>query len=191
MISKRFILTTALTMASAPAWAHTGAGVTSDFVSGFVHPFHGMDHVLAMVTVGLFAATIGGRALWAVPASFVVMMLAGAALGGVRLGIPAGEAGILASVIVLGSAVAVGRSWPSMAAMGLTGTFAVFHGYAHGTEMPFGAGVASYSLGFALATTLLHGSGLLAGTACLSSRRVTRFAGAAVAVAGVALAMSR
>jgi urease accessory protein len=189
MSLKRFTLAIAFAVAAAPAWAHTGVGTTSDFTAGFMHPGNGLDHVLAMVAVGLFAASLGGRALWAVPASFVIMMAAGGGIGLMGVHAPTAEAGITASIVVLGSAVALGRTWSVGAAMGLVGALAVFHGHAHGAEMPVEASAMLYSLGFALATAFLHGIGILIGTIVSGRSQLARLAGAAVAVVGVMLAV--
>ncbi|GAB2179104.1 HupE/UreJ family protein [Dongia sp. agr-C8] len=174
------------------AWAHVGAGSTAGFVHGFVHPVTGVDHVLAMVAVGMFAANLGGRALWAVPLSFVSVMAVGGALGIAGIGLPFVEAGIAASVMILGLAVALQWKWPVAAAMALVGIFAVFHGHAHGAEMPHGASGLEYGLGFVLATALLHGVGLGLGIGIARfgwaySPRMIRFGGDAMAVAGVGI----
>lgn len=190
MTLKRFLSIAGFLAAASPAWAHTGAGTASGFLAGMFHPFQGQDHVLAMVTVGLLAVLIGGRALWAVPASFVGMMLVGGGLGLSGLAMPAVEMGILASVVVLGALVASGRPLPIGAAMALVGLFALFHGYAHAAEMPLRASAAAYSFGFASATILLHMIGIGAGMAAFGSPRVIRSAGAAIVLAGVALAIS-
>lgn len=155
-----------------------------------LHPLQGQDHLLAMVTVGLLAALIGGRALWAVPASFVGMMLVGGGLGLSGWAMPEVETGILVSVVVLGAVVAGGRSVPMGLAMALAGLFAIFHGYAHGVEMPLQVSAVSYSFGFAGATSLLHVVGIAAGMTAFHSPRVIRFAGVAIALAGVASAIS-
>jgi urease accessory protein len=173
--------------AATPALAHTGHETASGVLAGIAHPMGGLDHVLAMVSVGLFAAALGGRALWALPASFVGMMLVGGALGMTGIAVPAVEAGIAASVIVLGAVVLLGRAWPVGAAMALVGFFAVFHGYAHGAEIPAGAGAALYSLGFTLASILLHGLGIALGSVTACQAHARRLAGASVAVAGVVL----
>ena len=154
-----------------------------------MHPLTGLDHALAMVAVGLLAALLGGRALWAVPGSFVAMMLIGGALGSAGVGIPAAEIGIAASVLALGSMVALGRTWSLGAAMALAGGFAIFHDYAHGAEIPAGAGALSYSLGFAAASTALHVAGMGAGMVTLGQWKVARLAGGAVAIAGLVLAL--
>ena len=142
------------------ALAHTGHGATGGFVHGFVHPIFVMDHVLAMVAVGLFAGQIGGRALWLVPAAFVGVMGLGGALGVAGVTIPAVEIGIALSVVVLGAAVAFRLKAPVVLAMLLVGVFAVFHGHAHGTEMPETMAGIAYGAAFMLATALLHGVGI-------------------------------
>ncbi len=162
------------------------------FVHGFVHPVTGIDHVLAMVAVGLFAANLGGRALWAVPLSFVSVMAVGGALGIAGIGVPFVEAGIAISVIVLGVAVALQWKWPVAAAMALVGIFAIFHGHAHGAEMPVDASGLEYGLGFMLATALLHvvGIGLGIGMARFGrvyAPRAIQVGGAAMAVAGLGI----
>lgn len=188
MTSKRSLLAVPAMLAATPAFAHTGAHVSS-LSAGVLHPLTGLDHALAMVAVGLFAALLGGRALWAVPGSFVAMMLIGGALGFSDVAIPAVEIGIAASVLVLSSIVALGRAWPPGAAVALVGGFAVFHGYAHGAEIPAGAGARWYSLGFALASAALHLAGMAAGLVTLGPWKPARMAGAAVAIAGLVLAL--
>jgi urease accessory protein len=172
------------------ALAHT-AGTASGFAHGFIHPIGGLDHVLAMVAVGLYAALLGGRALWLVPATFVGMMAAGGALGMAGLVLPHAEIGIALSVIALGLAVALRIGLPTLIAMALTGLFAIFHGHAHGVEMPDASGL-TYAAGFLLATALLHGVGIALGLAAgrLSERsgwRAVQATGSAMALAGVAI----
>jgi urease accessory protein len=174
------------------AWAHTGAGAAHGFGEGFAHPFGGLDHLLAMVTVGLFAATLGGRALWAVPLAFMGVMAAGGVLALAGVGLPAVELGIALSIVVLGLAVAAPLAWPLPAAMALVGAFALFHGHAHGTEMPADASRLAYGAGFLAATGLLHLSGLALGLALGGAGRAVasraRLAGgAAITLAGVAV----
>jgi urease accessory protein len=176
------------------ASAHPGAaGHMHGFAYGVAHPFSGIDHVLAMVAVGLFAAHLGGRALWLVPLSFVsVMTLAGAAgMSGTAL--PFAEIGIALSVIVLGLAVALRLNVPAFAAAAVCGIFAVFHGYAHGAEMPASTSGASYGLGFICATLLLHATGVGLGVAIGRTGqggRIAQIGGAAISAAGVALLLS-
>lgn len=174
------------------AFAHTGVGDTSGFAHGFLHPITGLDHVLAMVMVGVFAYQLGGRALWLVPATFVAVMAIGGALGVAGIGVPFVEAGIALSVIVLGAVVAFRVKLPTALAMAVVGLFAIFHGHAHGSEMPENAAGAAYGLGFLLATALLHAAGiglgfLLGWAAERKGALVTRTAGAAAAVAGIAI----
>ena len=174
------------------AEAHTGHGSTIGFMHGFLHPLSGLDHMLAMVAVGLFAARLGGKAFWAVPLAFVAMMVVGGAMGMNGFGLPYVEIGIAASVIVLGAAVALDFNLPISAAMGLVGFFALFHGHAHGSEMPLAASGLTYGLGFVIATALLHGAGLGLGFA-ISQATVSRnsgllkLTGAAMAAAGVGM----
>lgn len=188
----RGALAAILALSPTLAFAHVGVGDAHGFSHGFVHPIGGIDHVLAMVAVGMFAATLGGRALWAVPASFIVMMAVGGALGMMGVNVPFIELGIATSVIVLGSAVALRwTNWPLGATTAMVGFFALFHGFAHGAEMPMGASGATYAAGFMLATALLHmvgiGVGIALGKIGANAPRVTQGLGALVAVAGVGL----
>lgn len=169
------------------ASAHTGLGHAAGFFHGFEHPIGGIDHVLAMVAVGLFAYVLGGRALWLVPLSFVVMMSFGFALGISQVDMPLVELGIALSSVVIGGIAASGRSMPAAAAMALVGSFAVFHGHAHGSEMPETAAGVTYAMGFVIATALLHLSGLAA--ALGAARVVGRYGKEAAQVAGAALAI--
>lgn len=176
----------------AVAYAHTGVGDTSGFVHGFSHPISGLDHILAMVMVGVFAFQLGGRAIWMLPATFVLVMAAGGALGIAGISIPFVETGIALSVIVLGAIVALNVKAPVAVAMGIVGLFAIFHGHAHGAEMPENAGGAAYAAGFMIATALLHvaGLGLGLGIARISEKRgsfVVRTAGGLAAVAGIGI----
>ncbi|MGO4386995.1 HupE/UreJ family protein [Microvirga sp. 2YAF29] len=190
MTTTRLILAMLSIASATPALAHTGLHEVGGIASGFTHPFGGLDHVLAMVSVGLFAAMLGGRAVWAVPASFILMMLMGGVLGMTGIVIPNFETGVAASVIVLGAVIAWGRSWPLIAAMMLVGVFAVFHGYAHGSEMPAGSEAFSYCVGFALGSLILHISGLAAGFSLLLQVRLARLSGAAITGLGLWVALS-
>ena len=186
-------LTLAVTaLAPAAALAHTGHGDHSGFIHGFMHPIGGLDHILAMVTVGLLAYQLGGRALWLVPASFLTVMAAGGLLGLAGVSFYFVEPGIAASVVVLGAIVALGLKPHVAAAMGLVALFAVFHGYAHGVEAPVAGSTAAYGAGFLAATALLHATGIAAGMLVgrISERQGQlgyRLAGSAVAVAGLAI----
>ena len=172
------------------AFAHTGIGHTAGFAYGFAHPIGGIDHVLAMVAVGVFAFVLGGRALWLVPLSFVGMMIAGFVLGIAQVDVPFVELGIALSSVVIGGAAAMGRPMPVALAMGLVGIFAVFHGHAHGAEMPEATAGLTYALGFVTATALLHLGGMAAalGVARIVGRHgrvIAQVAGGAFALAGV------
>ena len=170
------------------ALAHTGVGNTSGFVDGIGHPISGLDHVLAMLMVGVFAWQLGGRALWLVPLTFVCVMAVGGMLGVAGIGVPFVEIGIALSVVVLGAIVAFNVKAPIAAAMGVVGLFAMFHGHAHGAEIPDDAGGVAYAAGFMIATAILHLAGIsigfLIGTA---DKRLVRLAGGLTTVAGVGL----
>jgi urease accessory protein len=152
-------LAIATTLAPSLASAHPGHDGAS-LVHGFLHPLGGVDHIIAMVAVGLLAARLGGRALWLVPASFVVTMAAAGLVGMAGVSLPYAETGIAISVFVLGAVAVFGFAMPLAAAMGLVAFFAVFHGYAHGAEMPETASGLAYGAGFVVATALLHGVGI-------------------------------
>jgi urease accessory protein len=194
MTFRTAIRATAACLALLPtaALAHTGIGDASGFAHGFAHPISGLDHILAMVMVGVFAWQLGGRALWLVPAAFVLVMALGGALGVAGIEVPFVETGIALSVIVLGAIVALGVKAPVAAAMGIVGLFAVFHGHAHGMEMPENAGGVAYAAGFMIATAMLHvagiGVGFLIGKAGEGyGPVVVRSTGGIAAVAGVGL----
>lgn len=187
-----FILAVASVLAPVAALAHTGAGDTHGVVHGFMHPVTGLDHVLAMVAVGILAALLGGRAIWLVPASFVALAAAGGLLGVQGVPVPFVEFGISASVVLLGLAIALQARLPLGWTVGLVGLFGLYHGYAHGAEMPADASGFAYGAGFLAATAMLHiaGIGLGLGIAHMARRSATRFAqagGAAIALAGIVL----
>jgi urease accessory protein len=174
------------------AYAHTGVGDTVGLARGFMHPTTGIDHVLAMVMVGVFAWQLGGRALWLVPTTFVLVMAIGGALGVAGIGVPFVEAGITLSVIVLGAIVALGIKAGMAVAMAVVGLFATFHGHAHGSEMPESAAGMAYDFGFMLATALLHIAGIGLGfpigrTAERQGAIAVRTTGAAAALVGAAI----
>jgi urease accessory protein len=174
------------------ARAHVGVGDPDGMAHGFLHPMSGIDHILAMVAVGLFAAHLGGRALWLVPLAFVAMMACGGVWGMAGIGLPYPEIGIGLSVVVLGIIVATRVNPPLAIAMALAGLFAVFHGYAHGAEMPETVSGFAYGLGFVLATALLHATGIGLGISIGKagerySRLVAQIAGGAMAIAGGAI----
>ena len=156
----RALLALLLIAVPTAALAHTGHGDTSGFSHGLMHPIGGLDHVLAMVAVGVFAYVLGGRALWLVPLSFVGMMAVGFLLGVGKVDVPFVELGIALSSIVIGGVAALGRPMPVVGAMALVGVFAVFHGHAHGVEMPVDAAGLEFAAGFIVATALLHAVGI-------------------------------
>lgn len=195
---KRFTLAAgaalALSALPAVAHAHTFGAHDAGFVHGFLHPVGGLDHLLAMVAVGLWAAQRGGAALWALPVAFVAAMIGGGLLGMAGIGLPGVELGIVGSVVALGALIALQSRLALPASVAAVALFAVFHGHAHGAEMPEAAEPLLYGLGFALATALLHGAGV---AAALGARRLTRNgagalalrgAGALIGLGGVALA---
>lgn len=185
---KKFLIATSVIAASATAaQAHVGVGDVHGMVSGFMHPVGGADHVLAMVAVGVIAAMIGGRARWAVPLSFVVMMVLGGIAGMLGLQLPQVEAGIAFSVIVLGLVIALQWKTPLTLAAPLVGFFAVFHGLAHGAEMPVETSGIAFATGFVVATALLHIAGLGLGFLMLRLQQLAKVGGVAIAAAGVGL----
>jgi len=157
------LLTVALLIVPGAAFAHTGHGMAAGFSHGFAHPFGGFDHLLVMIAIGIFASQLGGRALWLVPATFVLVMGLGGALGVADMPVPYVETAIAASVMILGAIIALGIRAPVAVAMGLAGLFAVFHGYAHGAEMPATGSGLAYAAGFMSATVLLHLAGISLG----------------------------
>ncbi len=187
-----FSLFSLIILTASPAFAHTGATEVSGFVAGFSHPIGGLDHLLAMVAVGILATQMGGKSLWMLPLSFVATMLIGGIIAMSGLDLPLVETGIVGSVIIFGGVIALGRSLPVPAACALTGLLALFHGHAHGSEMPLNAGAAEYALGFIVATSLLHAIGI--GASIATVKTINEFAplglrlsGGAIAVAGLLL----
>lgn len=188
--AKRLGLAAILLVAAAmPAYAHVGIGTTSSFTAGFTHPLSGLDHMTVMIAVGLWAALKGGKAIWAWPAAFVGVMLAGAVLGMAHVPVPFVEPGILASVVALGLLVALAVDLPVSSGVAIIGLFALFHGHAHGTEVPENTGGLEYMAGFAVATALLHAVGIAAALGLgMRFRGLARVAGAACAAIGLGLA---
>ena len=145
------------------AFAHEQAGVAGGLASGFVHPLLGPDHLIAMVAVGLWGAQLGNPAIWMLPVTFPVVMALGGMLGVAGVPIPLIEIGIATSAIVLGAMVAARVRPPLWLAGVIVGAFAVFHGHAHGTELPSAANPLAYGVGFVVATGLLHLAGIAIG----------------------------
>jgi urease accessory protein len=176
-----------LLVLSSPASAHGIGGVMGGFIDGVTHPLLGLDHVVAMVAVGLWGAFLGAPAIWLLPIVFPLVMAVGGALGILGLPLPATEIGIAASAIVLGAMVAIAARPALWIAAVLVGAFAIFHGYAHGAELPAGADATAYSVGFVVATGLLHLVGILFGllTRWPAGQVAVRVAGVAIAAIGV------
>ncbi|MEE4189624.1 MAG: HupE/UreJ family protein [Roseobacter sp.] len=177
-----------LSLLAFPALAHTGDGYGGGFVAGFTHPILGWDHVAAMVAVGLWGAFLGAPAIWILPVVFPLVMALGAAAGIVGLPVPAVETGIALSAVVLGLMIALAARPPLWIAAVIVGAFAVFHGYAHGTELPSTVNAFAYAVGFVVSTGLLHligiGFGLL--VKWPAGRVAVRGAGGLISLAGIA-----
>jgi len=172
------------------ACAHTGLGEAGGFVHGLVHPAGGLDHVCAMLAVGLWAVQMGGRSVWAVPLAFVGVMTLGGVLPLLGIGLPFVEQGIALSVLLLGVLIAASVRLPLTLSGSMVGLFALWHGHAHGTEMPAAASGIDYALGFVLATAALHAIGIAFGLGMqrLMREHVIRAAGASIALCGIYLA---
>lgn len=185
-----FLAAVAMTAMATPAFAHLDPAEHGSFAAGLSHPLFGLDHILAMIGVGLWAALLGGRAIWRVPTAFVVTMMAGFVAATTDIGLPFVEPVVAASVVVLGLLALVALQAPTPVAMALVGFFAFFHGHAHGGELGE-AGAWSFMAGFALATALLHAVGVgiglggsrLVGT--VAGRWITRGLGGLTALGGL------
>lgn len=152
-----------LMLAASPALAHTGTGVAGGLQSGFLHPIFGPDHLLAMVAVGIWGAQLGRPAIWALPIAFPLIMAGGGLLSLAGIGLPMVETTIAASVVVLGALIALAARLPIWLAVVVVAVFALSHGHAHGTELPAAADPIAYSLGFVVATGMLHAIGIAIG----------------------------
>lgn len=189
-MNKRILIAAAALMASAaPAFAHLNPQEHGSFAAGFSHPLFGLDHILVMVAVGLWAAQIGGRALWVVPTAFVAMMSVGFALATAGIDLPFVEPAILASVVALGLLVAMAVRLDAAASAAVVGLFALFHGHAHGGELG-SAGALPFAVGFMIATAALHAAGI--GLGVMLGRlsgggALARLLGGITALAGTAL----
>jgi urease accessory protein len=185
-VSSAPIATLLLALVTTPAFAHTGEGVVGGFLGGVSHPLFGPDHLVAMVAVGMWGAFLGAPAIWLLPVVFPLVMAFGGVLGILGMPMPGVEIGIAISAIVLGAMVALAARPPLAFAAIIVGAFAIFHGHAHGAELPENASALAYSLGFVLSTGALHLAGIAIGllVAWPSGRLVVRLAGAAIALAG-------
>jgi urease accessory protein len=177
-----------LTSSTLPTLAHTGEGISGGFLSGLTHPIFGWDHVVAMVAVGLWGAVLGRQAIWILPIVFPLVMAFGAALGVAGIPVPYIETGIALSGVVLGLLIVFLIKAPIPVAAVLVGLFAIFHGHAHGTELPEAANPIAYAVGFVIATGLLHLAGILFGTLMGSEigKWAVRAGGAIIALVGAA-----
>ncbi len=167
------------------ASAHILLGTPHGMHDGFMHPLTGMDHLLAMFAVGLWAAQHRGRAVWMIPLTFVSVMVLGGIVGVSGAYVPGAEMGIAVSLLALGALIATATRFKPSWSMLIVGFFALFHGYAHGHEMPAAASAVSFSCGFVLATLLLHGLGITAGICLQKQRRVLAMAGSAIALCSI------
>ena len=187
-VAVRLVVACAMLAASAaPALTHTGESA-GGFLSGLAHPVFGLDHVVAMMAVGLWGAFLGAPAIFLLPIVFPLVMALGGVLGILGVPLPAVETGVASSAVILGLMVAFAVRPPLWAAAVLVGAFAVFHGYAHGRELPDGANAVAYSAGFVIATGLLHLTGIAFGLLARwpAGRLAVRGAGGAIALVGVA-----
>ena len=181
------LLFAAVLLLPSTVFAHVGSGNTGGFLTGMQHPISGLDHVLAMIAVGLWGAQLGAPALWLLPVAFPMMMAFGGMFGLLGLPLPGVEVGIAVSAIVLGIMVCLEMRPALWFSLAIVAFFAIFHGHAHGTELPQGQSGILYSMGFVMATGCLHGVGILIGLIHRweAGRLVLRGAGAAVFAAGL------
>ena len=186
MTYPRAIALAGLSLLAGTASAHTGDHVASGLASGLAHPFMGLDHLLAMVAVGLWAAQQGGRALWALPGAFLGAMLLGLGLAGAGWMLPHVETAVALSVLVLGLLIALRHHARLRSGMFVTAAFALFHGYAHGLDMPHAASPMLFATGFVLATGCLHALGI-AGSQI--GRLAVRMSGLGIAITGMVLVL--
>lgn len=185
----KILLLLALLLSSTNLFAHPLLGTQSGFSNGFFHPLSGLDHILAMLAVGIWAAQMGGKAKWIIPITFVGIMSVGGMLGMNNISLPFAEIGILVSVVVLGVLILAGVRLPMLVSSILVGVFALCHGHTHGTELPAAASGVMYAIGFALTTIVLHLSGIGFGTAVtkIANEKIVKFSGAVIALMGLIL----
>ena len=176
-----------LLLVAGPAMAHSEVGVAGGLISGFLHPIFGLDHLVAMVAVGLWGAQLQSPAIWLLPITFPIAMAVGGLLGVAGVPIPSIEVGIAISALVLGIMVLLSARPPLWVAALLVGFFAIFHGHAHGTELPEAANPLAYGVGFVVSTGLLHLAGILLGvlTAYPAGKQAVRGMGGVIAALGV------
>jgi urease accessory protein len=184
---RRVLFVLAASLLAWPAFAHSGEGVAGGFAAGFLHPLSGLDHLLAMVAVGIWGAFLGRPLVWMLPVAFPLVMVVGGVLGIAGVPLPHVEVGIAASVIVLGLAIALAWRAPPWVAIAIVAVFAIFHGHAHGTELPSAAAPEAYAAGFVISTGLIHLGGIGIGLLGRLPRgtQILRTTGAAILVLGV------
>jgi len=188
---RAWLFAAAAALFPAAALAHPGHGAAHGFAHGFLHPLLGWDHLLAALAVGIWAGQRGGRTVWLLPAAFVGATLVGGGLALAGLNLPGAEAGIVASVLVLGTLVATASRFSDAAALALVAAFALFHGHAHGAEMAPGLSGVIYGAGFAVATAALHCAGVALPTLILRRRESwVRLAGAGIGLSGLVLVLA-
>ncbi len=185
--AKRLLAPCLLVLLPNLASAHIVPGTTRGMQDGLLHPLTGWDHLLAMIAVGLWAAQQRGRAVWQIPLAFVSVMVLGGILGVAGVYMPGTEVAIAISILALGGLIATKTSFAPSLGMMLVGAFALFHGYAHGHEMPASASALPFSIGFVISTVALHGLGIGAGLGLRNQPRAIRFAGATIAACGLCL----
>ena len=189
-IVTKSLITIFLLGASSAAFAHPGHNV-SGLAAGLMHPFSGLDHLLAMVAVGIWAAQGDGRKVWLLPATFMVMLVVGSGIAIQWQLLPLVESGIAASVLALGLLIALSLQLPASLSVAITALFGLLHGYAHGLELPQSAAPAAYAMGFLAATAALHLSGIAVGIATHKRYALlSRLLGSAIAVSGAYLLAS-
>jgi len=182
-----FLVSAAYLLWATSAYAHVDRGEAAGFLTGLQHPWSGLDHILAMIAVGLWGAQLGNPALWVLPVTFPMVMSFGAMMGLLGIPVPGVEIGIAVSAILLGTMVLAEVRPKLVIAAVLVGIFAIFHGHAHGTELPLGQSGLLYSMGFVIATGVLHGIGIAIGLIhhWPFGRIVLRCTGGFIAVMGV------
>jgi urease accessory protein len=185
-VGRCFAVCAAMAVLNSPAFAHTIPGQARGFVTGFLHPLSGLDHILAMVAVGIWGSQLRRPAIWVLPVAFPLVMAFGGVLGVRGVHISGVEIGVAASALVLGVMIALNAQPPLWIAGAIVGTFAIFHGYAHGIELPKAASPLTYALGFVLATGLLHICGVVLGLINVSpsGARILRVSGGLIALIG-------
>jgi urease accessory protein len=183
----RVALVLALAAVSTSAFAHGQASEATGFLTGFLHPLTGLDHIIAMVAVGLWGAQLGAPAIWMLPVTFPMVMAFGGFLGLIGIPVPGVEIGIALSGVLLGAAVMTESRPPLVIAAALVAVFAICHGHAHGAELPPGTSSLTYSIGFVVATGLLHACGIGIGTVhrCSYGRVALRALGGLISIGGV------